>query len=193
MPSRHLPAALLAAALALGPAAARAAESSTEARLREALRAATAQVHALQDEKGKLQAREGQLQAELEALKKQGQRPARCVDTKSGELARQLAEFAAAKAQLEGSLVECQDKARAAESQGAETVKQATDEVAGIKGRLAECQAMNARMYQVAHEVLQKFSRKPGGENILGFARVARENAAQDYEDKLSDQKVRQP
>src|SRR3990172_6347761 len=111
-------------AVALRPSAAKA-DSATEAWLREALRSTTSQLRALEDERGRWQAKEPEQAKELESLRKElaGARrgAARDGDRKlSGRLAEQteaIAKLADANARLNEALAQCQ-KAAAAAAQG---------------------------------------------------------------------------
>jgi len=200
------PAALLLAAwAAFSPVLSRAAESSTEARLRDALRAATAQVQALEDEQARLQAADAAQKKELEALRAKlaaalaAPRPARPPDRELGEISRKLTDQAEASARLSHDLAQCQVATR--ECVGAlQTREEQRGQLAGRLGplndRLSDCEARNARLFGVAKEILDRYQRIGLGEVIrarepfLGAKQVQLENLAQGYEDKLLDQKV---
>lgn len=199
-------AASLAAAALCPPMAS--ADGPAEARLREALRSTTSQLQALEDERGKWQAKEAELHKEVESLRSQlaqaklaaGRGGAR----KSAELERRLADQAAADsalkeahAKLGESLSQCEKAAReaseAARAKEDERARLAGD-VSSLERRLAAAGAKNARMFAVGKEILQWALRDDIGETgqtVLGLERVKLENAAQDYEDDLLDQKVK--
>jgi predicted nucleic acid-binding Zn-ribbon protein len=197
-----------AALAALLPAPA-SAQSATEARLREALRTTTTQLRAAEDDRARLQASEAALKTELEAARAQlatARKPEapkvsrRELDELNGKLAqatRQLAEQSEAAKKLSDSLARCeassQDTARAKDEQE----KRLQGEVGSLGGRVAALEAKNARMYQVGKDIIDWLSRKGFGaalaarEPFLGLKRVELENTAQDYEDKLLEQKAR--
>ncbi len=188
-------------ATALCPAMA-GADSAGETRLREALRSATTQLRALEDERGTWQAKEAELRKELESLRKHlasaKQTPA------SGrsltELKQRLAEQNEANAKLTDSLAQCQNAGRdAAENARAKEDQRArlAGEVTSLSERLDRTEAKNARMYKVGKDIIDWLSNVGMGaallarEPFLGLKRVELENLAQDYEDKLLEQKVK--
>lgn len=177
------------------------AESPTEARLREALRSAQAQLKALEDERAAARSAEAALQAEVEALRAQAGTAAR-VPAEARRLAglqAKVAELnAEAKARQE-ALVRCEaasqqagEAGRAAEAERARAGAALEQERASA----AACQARNARLYRVGKEVLDWLSglgvaeALAAREPFLGFKRVELENAAQDFEDRLLEQRV---
>jgi chromosome segregation ATPase len=202
MRARHLlSVATILAILAPFPAAA--ADAPGENRLREALRTATQQARALEDEKAQWQAREAQYKKEIDGLREEialaRKRPARNVERDLSTLNERLAEAGEARGRLKGDLDQCQaevreatEKGRAAETERAALQAQATS----LGARATECAARNARMYATGKEILQWLFGSAGGREILdqdpflGLKRVELENAAQDYEDKLLEQRV---
>jgi chromosome segregation ATPase len=192
--------ALAVAALAvacLAPSASRA-DAASEARLRDALRAATIQVRALEDEKAAWQASEAALRRELESLRKRPA-PADGGDRKAAERERRIAEQAASIAQLKATLEACQassrSQAEAAEGLERERARLAA-EATVLQARLAAGEARNAAMYQVAREVLDWIDALGPGEAyearepFLGLKRVELENVSQDLRDRLLEKKV---
>ena len=187
-------------------------DPASETRLREALRSTTSQLRSLEDERGKWQAKEAELQKEIESLRSQlaaakqaagsgGDR--RGGDRKAAELDRRLSEQTAANTALKEangklgeSLSQCEKAARdagdAARSKEDERARLAAD-VGSLKGRLVAAEAKNTRLFSVGKEILAWALRddiSETGQTILGLERVKLENAAQDYEDKLLEQKV---
>ena len=182
--------------------------SSGEARPRAALRSTTSQLRALEDERAGWKAREAEQQRALEALRAQlgaaRQGAPKGGDRKRAELDRLLAaqveekaEQAAENARLSQSLAQCQGSTKdAAEAAGKER-----DRLAAENQRLGErvkaLEARNAGMYQVGKDILDWLSRVGVGgaiaarEPFLGLKRVELENIAQDYQDKLLEQKVK--
>lgn len=194
---------LACAAAALRPGAT-AADQGTENRLREALRSTTAQLRALEDERAGRAAAEAALQKELEAARAEAAaarragaaRPSRA----EGDLKQRLAEQSEAAAKATSALSACEAKVRA----GAETALGAEGErnrlaaeVTSLGERLAQSRARNERLYQVGKELIDWLSRMGFGdalaarEPVLGLKRVQLENAAQDFEDRLLEQKER--
>jgi hypothetical protein len=193
-------AAVLAAWAALQPSAA-SAETASEARLREALRTTTAQLRAAEDDRARLQASEAALKEELAKVKadaarraapRVGGRELEELRAKTAETAQRLAEQAEGNRKLTDALAQCQ-----AGNQDATRGKaDAEGELRGVRERLAAAEATNARMYAVGKDVFDWLSRLGFGtalrarEPFLGLKRVELENAAQDYEDKLYEQRL---
>ena len=175
------------------------ADAASEARLRDALRAATAQVRTLEDEKVAWQAREETLRKEVEALRRRPP-PADGGDRKAAERERKLALEVENAKQLQASLERCQvlskERAEAAQDLERQRTRLAT-EVTTLEGRLAAGEARVTAMYRVAKEVLDWIDLLgPGAaydarEPFLGLKRVELENVSQDYRDKLLDLKVK--
>ena len=189
------------------PAAARA-QSSGESRLREALRSNAAQLRALEEERDKWQASEAALKQEVESLRKEltaakrapPSRKAECASAQAQaeELGRRLAQQTEAAGQLTQSLNRCQTAAQASDASARtkETERSAlTSELAALKERLAASEVKNERMFRAGKEMLdwlvkEGFAREVSrADSLLGMRRAALENAAQDYEDKLLEQR----
>lgn len=175
------------------------ADASTEARLREALRSATARAQSAEDEKARLQASEAALRKEVEELRK---RPATggAGDRRAAELQRRLAEQDEAAAKARAALARCEaaQEEAASRARAAEVDRDRTSaEAKALQGRLAAADARNARMYRIGREVLDWIDELgPGAayearEPLLGLKRVELENVSQDYRDKLLEQKAR--
>ena len=188
---------VVAALVLLGRGLARA-DAATEARLREALRATTAQLRSLEDERGTRQAAEAALAAarkENAALRAQlaaARRPvARTNDRELADLTRRLAEQAEGASRLSLALDRCRAGAREAnESARAAEVERArlSGEVAALQKRSATLQDRNARLFAVGKEILAwmvDVGIPETNPTVLGLERVKLENAAQDYEDAL--------
>jgi colicin import membrane protein len=196
---------LLAVLLALlAPGLARA-ESPTEARLRDALRAAQGQVKALEDERAAAQAdeaRQKQDQAALKALRVENaalkaQLAAAQRSAGGGPqvaaLKAQLDEHAALVASQRESLQRCEAAAQQldASTRAVEELRGRLAELEALKARAAACDARNARLYRVGKDIIDWLSRLGVGDAVaarepfLGLKRVELENAAQDFEDKL--------
>jgi chromosome segregation ATPase len=173
-------------------------DAATETRLRDALRSATTQLRSLEDEKARWQASEAALHAELEALRKRPV-PKDGADRKAADLQRRLSEHLDAASRLQVSLDRCQaasnqavDAERALDTERARLATETT----ALQARLAASEARNARMYRVGKEVLDWIEQLGPGqaydarEPFLGLKRVELENVAQDFRDKLQDQKA---
>jgi len=179
------------------------AQSSTEARLRDALRTTTQQLREAEDERARLRASEASLREELEKAHAQGAaaaaapRRSRASERELEELKGKLDEanrkLAAQDAKATASAAECDSRVMEA----GQKRDQAQGELADLRKRLAEAVAKNARMYAVGKEIIDWLSSKgfatalAAREPFLGLKRVELENAAQDYQDKLADQRFR--
>jgi hypothetical protein len=195
-----LSASFLGAVFASAPA--HSAESQSEARLREALRSASSQLHALEDERGRWQALEAAQKKEIESLKAQlaAARKAHRQPDPSGEVARRLDEQTEANQKLSASLAECQSAARgAADAARAKDEQHArlTTQVGLQIQRATTCEEKNARLYRLTREFVERFQKMGLGdalltplEPFLGLKRVELENFSQDFQDKLLEQKV---
>lgn len=191
------------AAAALGAREARAADSGTEARLREALRSATAQLRALENERAQWQATDAGQKHELEAVRKQlaeaQKRPApKGADRSAAELKDCRAEqstVAAAAAKLREDVAQCESAAAqaasAARARDEERAKSVGAEIAALVDQRKACEAKNAKMFEIAKGIIDQLWKGGGGEPLLGLKRVEVENFAQDAEDRLLEAKVK--
>jgi chromosome segregation ATPase len=199
------PALLLAcAACLLRATAVLAAETSSEARLRDALRSATAQLRALEDERSRWQATDADQKKEIEALKAKlataSSRPApRNNDRELQELNRKLTEAAESRDRQVEAAAECQVALREA-SQAARVKEdertQLAERLGPLNDRVSVCETRNAKLFEVAMDILRRYEKMTVGEAIrarepfTGLKRVELENLAQDSQDKLLDQRV---
>jgi chromosome segregation ATPase len=192
-----------AAAVALRPAPA-SADAATEARLREALRAATTQLRTLEDERASRDAAEASLRKELASARAElaAARRTPAAGRDEAALRQRLAEQADAAAKLAEGLSRCEaqgrhseDAAHAAAGERAQLEAEATS----LTERLAKSEARNARLYRVGKDILDWLSgigvngALAAREPFLGLKRVELENVAQEFEDKLLEQKVVKP
>lgn len=174
--------------------------ATTEGRLREALRAATEKVHALEREREKQAAGEAALRQELETLRGRLAAAVRGAERPSqvAELKARLAAEAEAGATAAARLEQCQaasgasvQEAKAWEDERARLA----GEVTSLRERLARSDARNARLYAIGKDILAWLDRLGFGaalaarEPFLGVKRVELENAAMDFEDELLEQK----
>jgi phage shock protein A len=191
----RVPGVLLTLALLLAPSAARA-DAATEAKLRDALRGTTSQLRALEDEKAKWQKTEADLRAELETLRGQST-AAKTSDSEKRAVAslnRRVNDLTEANSKLRTSLGKCEaaPAQRGAPEPSDEDRKRAAEEVDGLKQRLAGSEEKNLEMYRVSKELLAWMEKVGvGGEPFFGWKRNELENIAQDYGDKLLEQKVK--
>jgi hypothetical protein len=187
-------------ATAILPQLARA-ESPSEARLREALRSTTLQLRTAEEERAAGKAREAALEKELEALKAQPKvaPPPKANPREVAELKRRIAELGEAAGKTESELARCRADSRQAgdalEAKESERVREAV-EVALLREKLAAVETKNERLYQLGKDLLDWLEHRGVGAKIaarepfLGLKRVELENTAQDFEDKLLEQKI---
>ena len=189
----------LAVMVTLLPLALARAESPTEGRLRDALRTAQGQVRALEDERAAARAEVEKLQAEAATLKvqlagaKQAFASAAAGGPRAGVLKAKLDEQTALVATQREALTRCEATAQQldATAKAAEELRTRLADLDQLKGRVAACDARNAKLYRVGRDVIDwlyrlGFSDALGArEPFLGLKRVELENAAQDFEDKL--------
>jgi chromosome segregation ATPase len=179
------------------------ADGAAEARLRDALRSATAQVRTLEDEVATSKSKEAALQKEIEALRAQSRVPPpspRHSDREVAELRRQLAEQSEANRQLIDASVKCaaasRERAEASRACEEERAKLAP-QVSSCAEQLAKAGEKNERMFRVGKDIIDWLSKVGVGaaiaarEPFLGVKRVELENAAQDWEDALHAQRLR--
>jgi chromosome segregation ATPase len=191
------------AGAALGAREAKAAETGAEARLRDALRSATSQLRALENERARWQATEAEQRQELEALRRQlAEAQKRPVPRAPNRCAAELKEcqsdqtmLAAAAAKLRDDVSQCEASAArgeaAARARDEERARSAGKEIAELVEQRKACEAKNARMFWVAKEILDRLWKGGAGEPLLGLKRVEVENYAQDAEDRLLEAKVK--
>jgi len=195
---------LICGALTVGHAPARAADApqSVEAQLRDRLRATMLQVRTLETERASLQAAQTQsatekkaLTEKLEAVTKQANEyrlVAQTVDGLKTDLARQEKEIA----RLKETIAQCQQAAAAAREQEAQRAKIVAEIVAGLERLVADRQAKNLALFQVANEILDRYEKFGLGtaltarEPFVGITRVKLETLVQDYRDKVAAQRT---
>jgi len=189
---RHAIAALL--VLALLPPRARA-DASSEARLREALRTATSQLRALEDEKVVWQAKQASMQKEIDALRAQASAASRAGAGSKDlrELRQRLAAAGEAAERSTASLARCEGERADAASALEEERKKSSAASAELSDRLRASEARSEKLYQVGHSIIDWLSKVgvagaiAAREPFLGLKRVELENAAQDWDDRLRE------
>jgi predicted RNase H-like nuclease (RuvC/YqgF family) len=174
------------------------AQSDTD-RLREALRAATAQTRSLEDQRSALQAKIATAERDAAALKKQiddAKAEVRQVEKQNREA---VEEFNQRLAQRDETLEKWksayEEAATVARSKDAERAK-FEGEAAAFKASTKSCQAKNVLLVKVGRELLHRYEGVSFGdmvvtsEPLIGVRRVEIQNLLQDYGDKILDQKV---
>jgi chromosome segregation ATPase len=187
------------AALAVMTATAAEAQSDSD-RLREALRSATAQARALEDQRAALQAKLTATEQERERLRKQNE--AYRAQIKEAEQAYRQAvkDFNDRLAERDDALEKWKsaygEAATVARAKDAERAKFETEATA-LKASNKACDAKNAQLVNTAKDVVQQYEAMNPLEKVLdhdpvfGLKRVEHQNAAQDYRDKILDQEVK--
>jgi chromosome segregation ATPase len=204
--SRRYSPIILAIGLAVLPlGGARAADSDTETRLREALRNAIAQQRSLEDERATLLAKQSESDKQIEALKAQIDELAKG-QAKKNENAPEITELRS-RVTMQGEQLEqlnqtlekwkaaYNEAATVARAKEAERAKLATD-VDGLTQRATGCEEKNAQLFKIGNEILGRLEKVSFGDVIgqrepfIGYKRVELQNLVQDERDKLLDQKA---
>jgi hypothetical protein len=192
------------------------AQTDLETRLRDALRAATAQVRALEDERTALLAKQSQLESELKTLKAEGSPAAsnaagaavaaqyeKVFQEREQAYKAAVDEFNMRLQEERDQLLQMQESAqkwKGAYDDAAVKLKAGASErealqrqVADAGGQIERCQTQNQALFRVGNEILDRY-RDVGvtdviatREPFLGLKRVELENLVQDYDDRLLD------
>lgn len=191
-----------------------------ESRLREALRSATLQQRALEDERTQLQAKNTaneqlivSLRQQIEELSSQASsagknRGNKRDDTVDRSVVEQFeAEMRQRFTALNETIVklnEALEKWRVAYQEAATVARAKEAERAQLAGqaeqmanRINVCETNNGELFKVGNEILDRFAGRGGmsamltKEPFLGLKRVELQNLEQDYRDKLLDQKAK--
>jgi len=179
----------------------------TEARLREALRNTVVQLRSAQNDGTALQTANGELDRKNKELDAQVQHL-----TKSGAVDRETAEKtianlnakavaqAAEIAKLGEALAQCQAKltetAALAQSMDRERARLASAIIV-LDRTMANQRSQNIELYKLGREILLRYEKFGLGEVIggkepfVGTMRVKMETYVQDFQDKLTDQKIK--
>lgn len=180
------------------PATARADQEGD--RLREALRAATAQARAAEDQRAALQAKLTSAEQERDRLRKQNE--AYRAQVKEAEQAYRQAvkDFNERLAERDDSLEKWKtaygEAASVARAKDAERAKFEA-EAAALKASTKALEAKNVRLGKIANEVVTKYEAMDPFEKVLdhdpvfGLKRVEHQNATQDFRDKILEQKAK--
>ena len=169
-------------------------------RLREALRSATAQARAAEDQRAALQAKLTTTEQERDRFRKQSE--AYRAQAKEAEQSQRQAvkDYNERLAERDDAL----EKWKAAYGEAA-TVARAKDaerakfeaEAASFKASTKSCEAKNVQLVKTANEVVTKYEAMDPFEKVLdhdpvfGLKRVEHQNQVQDYRDKILDQKAK--
>ncbi len=189
------------------------AQTDLETKLRDALRAATAQVRSLEDERATLLAKQSQLESELKSLKEQGS-PNAANQAVAAQYERIFAEreqaYKTAVDEFNVRLQEERDQAlriqeaaqkwKAAYNEATAALKAKEGErqslavqVAASSEQIERCQTQNQDLFKLSSEILERYRNVGVGDVItarepfLGLKRVELENQMQDYDDRLLD------
>lgn len=169
-------------------------------RLREALRSATAQARAAEDQRAALQAKLTAAEQERERLRKQNE--AYRAQVKEAEQAYRQAvkDFNERLTERDDSLEkwkvaygEAAGVARAKDADRAKFEAEAT----AFKASTKACEAKNVQLVKTANDVVTKYEAMDPFEKVLdhdpvfGLKRVEHQNAAQDFRDKILEQKAK--
>ncbi|MBJ7407951.1 MAG: hypothetical protein JHD07_33595 [Bradyrhizobium sp.] len=188
-----------AAALALVISSAAQADQESD-RLREALRSATAQARAAEDQRAAVQAKLTAAEQERDRLRKQNE--AYRAQVKEAEQAYRQAvkDFNERIAERDDSL----EKWKAAYGEAATVARTKDAERAKFEGEATTwkasakaCEAKNVRLVRIADDVVKQYERMDPLEKVLdhdpvfGLQRVEHQNAAQDFRDKIIEQKAK--
>jgi hypothetical protein len=173
-----------------------AADTASEAKLREALRNTMLQLRTAQNDRAALQATqaEGQdqikkLNTQVEALTKQ----AAVAEKTAADQQAQLTKFKEAVPKWEAAYNVAVEIANTKEAARAKLA----NDVIELQRRVADQQSRNAAMFRTASEILTRYERFGLGEALaakepfVGVTRVKLENLVQEYEDKLVDERIR--
>lgn len=190
---------------------------TTDERLREALRSATIQQRALEDEVTRLQAQNAEYEGKIQTL--QGQVAARVAPAVVERMEAEFNERLATKNEaidrlgehLErfrssiGQLTENLEKWKAAYQEAAEVARtkeaarvRLVGENATLSERVTVCEAKNVELFKVGSEILDRYANVDLADTMeirepfLGFKRVELQNLVQDYHDRLLDQQLTQ-
>jgi hypothetical protein len=174
-------------------AASPASAQSLEDRLRDQLRSTLNQLHELQDQQAALQAQKAAAEQERDALKAQ-------LATAQTQVAH-VGESAAVKAQAQALASEV-EKYKEAASQASGTAQQVqTDRdklqtaLGDTQKQLGSCEGKNAKLLKLGNDILDAYQQFDVGdaiaanEPLISLKRVELENMAQDFDDRLHQDK----
>jgi len=175
------------------------AQSETD-RLREALRSATAQVRALEDQRAVLQAKQVEADREREKLKTQNQNlRAQVKDAEQAyrqavkDFNERIGERDQVLDQWKNQYGEAATVVRTKEA----ALAKATSEAASFKASSKACEAKNVELVRLSESIVARYKEMNPFEKLLdhdpvfGLKRVDHQNEVQDYQDKITSQKAK--
>ncbi|MBC9879649.1 hypothetical protein G8O24_20105 [Bradyrhizobium sp. INPA01-394B] len=169
-------------------------------RLREALRTATAQSRALEDQRAALQAKLTAAEQERDRLKKQNDTFRAQVKEAEQAYRQAVKDFNERIAERDDALEKWKlaygEAASVARTKDTERTK-FEGEATALKASVKACEAKNVNLAKTANEIVTKYEEMNPLEKVLdhdplfGLKRVEHQNAAQDFRDKIIEQKVK--
>lgn len=188
-----------AAALALMITSAAHADQETD-RLREALRSATAQARTAEDQRAAVQAKLTAAEQERDRLRKQTDAYRAQVKEAEQSYRQAVKDFNERIAERDESLEKWKsaygEAAGVARTKDAERAK-FEGEATTWKASTKACEAKNVKLVRIADDAVRQYEKMDPLEKVLhhdpaiGFKRVEHQNAAQDFRDKIIEQKAK--
>jgi chromosome segregation ATPase len=185
--------------VALAASSAARADQETD-RLREALRAATAQSRSLEDQRAALQARVTAAEQERDRLRKQNEAYRAQLRENEQAYRQAVKDYNDGLAQRDDTLEkwksaygEAASVARAKDAERAKFEAEATS----LKASTKACEAKNVRLVKIADDVVRQYEAMDPFEKVIdhdpvyGLKHVEHQNAAQDFRDKILEQKAK--
>lgn len=168
-------------------------------RLRDALRNATAQARTLEDQRAVLQAKVTAVEQERDRLRKQNEAYRAQVKEAEHAYRQAVKDFNERLTERDESLEKWKsayaEAATVARTKDAERAK-FESEAAAFKASTKACTAKNVQLVKVGKQIVRQyeemdpFEKALDHEPVFGLKRVEHQNAAQDFRDKILDQKV---
>ena len=187
------------AALALMISTAAHADQESD-RLREALRSATAQARAAEDQRAAVQAKLTAAEQERDRLRKQTEAYRAQVKEAEQSYRQAVKDFNERIAERDDSLEKWKsaygEAAGVARTKDAERTK-FEGEATSWKASAKACEARNVKLVRIADDAVKQYEKMDPLEKVLdhdpviGFKRVEHQNAAQDFRDKIIEQKAK--
>ncbi|MCP3401763.1 hypothetical protein [Bradyrhizobium sp. CCGB20] len=184
-------------ALLVSPAAHADQESD---RLREALRSATAQARAAEDQRAAVQAKLTAAEQERDRLRKQNEGYRAQVKEAEQAYRQAVKDFNERIAERDDSL----EKWKAAYGEAASVARTKDAERSKFEGEATNwkasakaCESKNVRLVKIADDVVKQYEAMDPMEKVIshdpvfGLKRVEHQNAAQDFRDKIIEQKAK--
>src|SRR6266849_3812996 len=173
-----------------------AADNNAETKLREALRNTMLQLRTAQNERAAVQASQAESEQKLKALTAQVATLTKQTTASEKTIADQEAQVVKVKEALERWEAAYKEAANLANVKESARAKLASDVIV-LQRRVADQQNRNAAMFRTGNEILTRYEHFGLGdalaakEPFIGIARVKLENLVQDYQDKLTDEKIK--